>query len=371
MTAACPECLAAVKLPAAAAGKKVRCKACGGVFRAGAGAATAPARRPRAARPAAKRRRTRPAVNWKPPAIAAAAAVVGLIVTVWAVGRFGGAGAVGEALQTVGAAAGVAAPSGERDAKGDADRQLREMHAERWTSGEPRPLTWTGSDLSGDPPPADPAAERAAARDRAAAFDGPGSSRQTLSVGNPGEGHRMSLAPSTAERGGSFAAWPTVRDLRAPVLAVRVRRAKWGPYAALGDIEVLPNRAAADDALPGELAAAAPPGLALGGFDAAFGRFVYAVRPLWVRPGETNGTFVEGDWLGEPGSWPTARLVPPDGSPAVGYVLSRDRLVDGLARVQRFLPFPPEEEPEGEEEESPAADDAPPADFSGADWPDP
>ena len=360
-----------MKLPAAAAGKKVRCKACGGVFRAGAGSATAPARRTRAARPAAKRRRTRPAVGWKLPAIAAAA-LAGLAVAVWAVGRIGGAGAVGEALQTAGAAAGVAGPSGDRDAADDSDRELREMHAERWTSGEPRSLNWIGSDLSGDPPASDPAAERAAARDRAARFDGPGSSRRTLSVGNPGEGHRMSLAPSTAERDGGLAAWPVVRDLRAPVLAVRVRRAKWGPYAALGDIQVLPDRTAADDTLPGELAAAAPPGLALGGFDAAFGRFVYAVRPLWVRPGETGGAFVEGDWLGEPGSWPTARLVPPDGSPAVGYVLFRDRLVDGLARVQRFLPFPPEEEPEGEEKESPAADaDAPPADFSDADWPDP
>ena len=367
MTAACPECSAAVKLPAAAAGKKVRCKACGGVFRAAAETAAAPARRTRAARPAAKRRRTRPAVGWKRPAIAAAA-VVGLIVAVWAVGRFGGAGAVGDAIRNAGAAAGVADPAGDRDAAGGSDRELREMHADRWTSGKPRSLNWIGSDMSGDPPASDPAAERAAARDRAARLDGAGSSRQTLSVGKPGEGHRMSLAPSTGERDNSFMALPAVRDLRAPVLAVRVRRAKWGPYSGLGDIEALPDRAAANDTLPGELAAAAPPGLALGGFDAAFGRFVYAVRPLWVRPGETNGAFVEGDWLGEPGSWPTARLVPPDGSPAVGYVLLRDRLVDGLARVQRFLPFPEEGE---EEEESPAEDDAPPADFSDADWPDP
>ena len=142
MTVTCPECFAAVKVPAAAAGKKVRFKGCGGVFRAAAEpSAAAPTRRSKTRTGRAKKAGD-PAVaalarRWATiaAAVCGGTALLGWVAFLVSRGEGGPAafaGAAGTALTAlfflglagslVGAVAVVAAAPGGRDGRGEALR---------------------------------------------------------------------------------------------------------------------------------------------------------------------------------------------------------------------------------------------------------
>ena len=142
MTVTCPECFAAVKLPAAAAGKKVRCKTCGGVFRAAAEPSAAAPTRRSAKRTKRVKKAGDPAVaalarRWATiaAAVCGGAALLGWVAFLVSRGEGGPAafaGAAGTALTAlfflglagslVGAVAVVATAPGGRDGRGEALR---------------------------------------------------------------------------------------------------------------------------------------------------------------------------------------------------------------------------------------------------------
>ena len=337
---ACPDCSARLRVPDGAAGERVRCRTCGAVFRAGAG-------RPAATPPAARRAGRRP---HNPAGRAllggALAAVLGLawhrVGPLIVGGRPDGPPAAASAPR--GPAAGpwvppVPAESADRGkdlrtGRRGTGRRERERAGERWESGhDPLPPDRVGelAPWQRDIPAADdPHWREVATRQSIRAADPDRSYRSTITL-NRGSGDWVY---SGSERlGGSGAVRPVfVLPEGGPCVAVRIGRGRYGGTVALRTIELLTDRGGAADLYPGEAADAAPPGFTLGGFEVAHGRYVYAVRPLWVPADAPAGRVPDardGAWLGSPGGHVTTPLLPETGR-FEGLVVGTGAIVDSV-----------------------------------------
>ena len=366
MTVTCPECFTPARVPGAAAGKRVRCKRCGEAFRAAAEPAAPPPKTrrpsPRAGRPSAPRR-TRRAAGPSPATVgkwagAAVAAVAALAAAAWLIPKAPDVAAAVRGLDLPdvtppGVPAGPPEPGRERRAT-----------SERWVAGEGGTPSGANAELRdrggpdfdigpNAPPPKDAKKEREAAERSVARLEavarGERLSTGTMTVTRDGVARTFAVGPSAGGAGGFGG--PGVTQVPAqPAVGVRVRRRRWEGYAALGGIELLTDRRAADDVLPGESAEAAPDGYVFGGLDAAVGYYVYAVRPLWVPAGgppDGSGEVREGTWLGEKGAWPVGRLRP-DGRRLAGLTARRGGLLDSVALLLTGGSSAPEDPAPGE-----------------------
>ena len=364
MTVTCPKCFAPAKVPAAAAGKRVRCKTCGGAFRATAEPAApaappapaaarktgaksaAPRRSPRRARRSAGRSpgAARAVRKWAAAGVAVAAVS---LAAAWLVPRVP---QLRDAAEAVGLPGGRVPGVGGPAFGADPPSRERLAASERWEAGVGTTLTGANAELRkrggpdfdigpNAPPPKDPAKEREAGERSVSRYDATvrGEMRHSASTTFTQDGvtRTFAVGPSVGGGGGGgFGGGPgAFQAPDGPAVAVRVRRRRWEGYTALGGLELLTDRRAADDVLPGESADAAPPGHVFAGLDAAVGHYVYAVRPLWAPAGgrlDGSAQVVEGEWLGEKGNWPVARLRP-DGRRLAGVTARRGGLLDSVA----------------------------------------
>ena len=337
MTVTCPDCFTPFAIPDGAAGRRLRCKRCGEVFRADPESAAPPP----VAAPRRSRRRARPA---GPPVSGAAVKAAAAAVVVAAI-LGGGLWLYLNADAVKAKATALAEASGAVESEADRlDREDRRRASERWEAGtgaERSPRFANDSPsynprFSGpnEPPPKNARREREAGERSVSRIEAiaRGEMRHSGTATFTVDGVRRTFATGPSVGGNGFGGPPLSEVPAEPAVGVRVRRARWEGFAALGGLELLADRADADDVLPGESAAAAPAGYVFGGLDAAVGYYVYAVRPLWVPAGgplDGSAEVREGPWLGEPGNWPVARLRP-DGRRLAGVTGRQGVLLDGV-----------------------------------------
>ena len=160
---------------------------------------------------------------------------------------------------------------------------------------------------------------------------------------------RSATLPAGLERGRTVGGrggwdWEEVTAGR-PIVGLRVRGGSWGGEEMVAKIEPLADGPVTPvfDRRTREVVAPAPDGFTLGGLDIAHGEYVYAVRPVWVRPvpdqdadDAAAGTSVEvklDDWIGDPGRRTVTRLEPPAGGTVVGFHGHHGTIVDSLGLV--------------------------------------